>query len=79
VKIAFYASKPMPDGKGIPTFALTLDDKDGKGGEFDRFRIHNDKEHVEVTVRGKVAIEHQTDQTIIRLQDCFGDFIVRQR
>ena len=79
MKIAFYSSKPMPDSKGMPTFAFTLNDKDGKGGEFDRFRIHNDKEHVEISVRGKVAIEQQRDQTIIRLLDSFGDFIVRQR
>ena len=79
MKIAFYSSKPTPDGKGLPTFALTLDDKDGKGGEFDRFRIYNDDEHVEISIRGRVAVEHQEDQTVIRLQDCFGDFIVRQR
>lgn len=77
--IVFYSSRPTPDNKGLPTFAFTIKEKDCKGGEFDRFRIHNEKEHVEISVRGKVTIEQQTDQTIIRLLDTFGDFIVRQR
>jgi hypothetical protein len=79
MKIAFYSSKPTPDGKGLPTFAFTFDDKDGKGGEFDRFRIYNDDGHVEISIRGKVVIENQEEQTIIRLLDRSGDFIVRQR
>jgi len=77
--IGFYCSKPTPDNKGIPTFALMINEKDGKGGEFDRFRIHNEKEHVEITIRGKISVQHEQDQTIIRLQDDAGDFIVRQR
>lgn len=77
--IAFYSSRSVPDSRGLPTFAFTIKDKDGKGSEFDRFRIYNEKEHVEITVRGSVRIEQQKDQTIIRLQDSFGDFIVRQR
>lgn len=79
MKIAFYSSRPTPDNKGLPTFALMINESDGKGGQFDRFRIHNEKEHVEISVRGKVTIEQQRDQTIIRLLDSFGDFIVRQR
>ncbi len=80
MNIAFYSSKPTQNGRGIPTFAFTIEEKDGKGGEFDRFRIQNDSDHVEISIRGNVKVEQNyPDQTIIRLQDSCGDFIVRQR
>ena len=75
MQLALYSSKTNWGA----TSAITVNDKDGKGGVFDRIRIHNDKDHVEVTIRGKVTVEQQPDQIIVRLQDSFGDFIVRQR
>ena len=77
--IGFYSSKPTPDNKGIPTFAFIIKDIDHKGSEFDRFRVYNEDKHVEISIRGKISVEEQKDQTIIRLVDSFGDFIVRQR